>query len=562
MTGSEDARPGSAMETEHGQGPAEVPNTVPPTIGWAKTEPPQYRPTPHGDSSDVLVEGSSAGEGVQTAFGSAQPAWADVDSGWLDDFEDQEPPTLEPVAQDLIASELISAEQVAGEGIEQKEVHAAPPASEDGHSRLDLAWVSDPREAEIEDGGADADPDLVFDPALAPEPDRAESDHSSRRRLFRHRRGDAKADDVPDEAFPPADSSTVSDSSDPSDSPAAPEAFDSLELSWPMHSDGRWVVGDAGNQPRTVARPTRRPAGAPVDTALDGAVVGNLVYRAASLRGFGHQETGKPRQDVFAIRVTRSENWLVMCVADGVSDGPRSEIAAEVASDTVVRSLVTLLDECEVPASPAEWEALAGQLQWVRARDTANRELVKRARTDVDKIYRAREATARKIHPKYVKVPENLLPQSHADVRALMATTAVCLVVAARPDPKGRYWYAVGVVAGDSASYMLHNRAWRQIVSPKDVSGEVASNDVRALPTKAAPTIRLGCLRAGDALALFSDGVSDPLGSGQGTLGRFLAGQWHTPPDLFDFGKHVGFYSKGWFDDRTAAVAWTPEPNR
>jgi serine/threonine protein phosphatase PrpC len=562
MTGSEDARPGLTMGTEHGQDPAEVPNTVPLTTEWAKTEPPQYRPTPYDGSPDVLAEELTAEEGVQTAFGSVQSARAEMDSGWLDGSEDQEPATLQPVAQDVIASELTRAEQVAGEGIEQEDVHAAPPASEDGDSRLDLAWVSDPREAEIGDGGADADPDPVFDPALAPEPDRAESDHSSRRRLFRHRRGDAKPDDVPHEASPPAASSNVSDPSDPFEPPAAAEALDSAEPSWPMHSDGRWVVGDAGNQPRTVVRPTRRPAGAPVDTALDGAVVGNLVYRAASLRGFGHQETGKPRQDAFAIRVTRSENWLVMCVADGVSDGPRSEIAAEVASDTVVRSLVTLLDESEVPAGPAEWEELAGRLQWVRARDTANRELVRRARTDVDKIYRAREATARNIHPKHVKVPEELLPQSHADVRALMATTAVCLVVATRPDPKGRYWYAVGVVAGDSASYLLHNRAWRQILSPKDVSGEVASNDVQALPTSVAPSIRLGCLRAGDALALFSDGVSDPLGSGRGTLGRFLAGQWHTPPDLFDFGKHVGFYSKGWFDDRTAAVAWAPEPNR
>jgi serine/threonine protein phosphatase PrpC len=328
---------------------------------------------------------------------------------------------------------------------------------------------------------------------------------------------------------------------------------------WPKHTDGRWVVGDAGNQPRTVPRPTRRPAGAPVDTVLDGAVVGNLVYRAASLRGFSHQETGKPRQDAFAVRVSRSENWLVTCVADGVSDGPRSEIAAEIASDAVARSLVVALDDSALPSGPVEWESLVRTLPWQKARDAANHELVQRARHDVEKIYRAREIQARGIHSQEVQVPPEALPQSHADVRALMATTAVSLVLATAPDPDGRYWYSVGVIAGDSASYLLHCDRWRQVVVPKDVSGEVASNSVRALPTEAVPTLWLGSLAAGDAVALFSDGVSDPLGSGQGNVGRFLAEHWRTPPDLFDFGKHVGFYSKGWFDDRTAVVAWAPE---
>ena len=299
-----------------------------------------------------------------------------------------------------------------------------------------------------------------------------------------------------------------------------------------------------------------------MDTALDGAVAGNLVYRAASVRGFSHQETGKPRQDAFAVRVSRSENWLVMCVADGVSDGPRSEIAAEVASDSVARSLVVALDDSALPSGPPEWESLVRALPWLTARDAANRELVQRARHDVEKIYRAREVQVRGVHPREVRVPPEALPQSHADVRALMATTAVGLVLATAPDPDGRYWYVVGVIAGDSASYLLRGDRWRQIVAPKDVSGEVASNGVRALPTEAVPSLRLGSLAAGDAVALFSDGVSDPLGSGQGNVGRFLADQWRTPPDLFDFGKHVGFYSKGWFDDRTAVVAWAPEAGR
>ena len=539
MTGSEGARPVSAVDTERVPEPAGGVD-VSPTASRPKHATPQdHRPPPHADPTAV-IEGRGD-EAIAPGSATAEPDAREADSGWLDQHDAADEP--EPVLPQPGAHEPnATAEPAAREAARADGADAAPPAPDDDLDVIDLAWVPAADEAEIADDMSGADDGRAGEADQGP--GRAEPSESLKSKWQRQRSAGRHA------ARPAGGAPLPSEQSVPTEPP------------WPTHSDGRWVVGDAGNQPRTVARPTRRPAGAPVDTALDGAVVGDLVYRAASLRGFSHQESGKPRQDAFAVRVTRSENWLVMCVADGVSDGPRSEVAAEIASDAIARWLVTVLDESDIPAGPVEWEALVQDLHWMRARDTANREVVKRARTDVDKIHRAREAAARNVHPRDVEVPEKMLPQSHADVRALMATTAVCLVLAARPAPNGRYWYAVGVIAGDSASFLLHGRRWTQIVSPKDVSGDVADNGVRALPTKAPPSIRLGSLRAGDAVALFSDGISDPLGSGQGTLGRFLAGQWSTPPDLFDFGKQVGFYSRGWFDDRTAAVAWTREPDR
>lgn len=334
--------------------------------------------------------------------------------------------------------------------------------------------------------------------------------------------------------------------------PHATVAEGERQPDWHRHTDGRWIVGNAGSQHRTVAKPTRRPSGAPADTELDAAQVGAISYRAASMRGFSHQETGKPRQDAFTVRVTRSDGWLVACVADGVSDAPRSEVAAKVAAEVVARKLVTALDTQPVPAEALQWEQVVTGLPWLDALQETNGALTARARQDLETIYRGkgdRDALQSLPHP---------LPSSHA--RKLMATTAVALAVGARPDPQDRYPFAVGVLAGDSAGYLIREGRWRPVLAPKDAAAAMTCNDVRALPGRTTPVVRFGWLVPGDAAALFSDGVSDPLGRGEGVVGRFLLSHWQSPPDLLQFAGHVGFYRKSFFDDRTAVVVWTHTP--
>jgi hypothetical protein len=59
---------------------------------------------------------------------------------------------------------------------------------------------------------------------------------------------------------------------------------------------------------------------------------------------------------------------------------------------------------------------------------------------------------------------------------------------------------------------------------------------------------------------LITDGVGDPLGSGGGTVGRFLAHMWATPPEILAYAQHVGFYRKSFTDDRTAVTVWADRP--
>ena len=87
---------------------------------------------------------------------------------------------------------------------------------------------------------------------------------------------------------------------------------------WWVHGNGRWVVGEAGRQPETVAVPAE-VAGTRPDTSCDGARLGDLDYRAVTLRGLSHCQAGKPRQDAYLLRISANREWLVGCVADGVS---------------------------------------------------------------------------------------------------------------------------------------------------------------------------------------------------------------------------------------------------
>ncbi|MBO3737811.1 protein phosphatase 2C domain-containing protein [Actinoplanes flavus] len=301
------------------------------------------------------------------------------------------------------------------------------------------------------------------------------------------------------------------------------------EVAWARHPNGRWIVGDAGNQPSVVAVPPvlvrRRP-----DVTLDGGRVGMLDYRAASLRGIGHLETGKPRQDSYVVTVTRDDHWLVGCVADGVSDGRMSHRAADLACEKLAAELIDGL-----AAGPA---ADLDRLDWAAGVAGVNAA-----------IHREFLHTA--------KVEEAAL----ADVRTLMSTTAVAFAVATQADADGTHRAVIASLAGDSAALVLDGDGWRPVTAVKGEGEEVASNAVRPLPREVEPEPVTLTLRPGDVLAVITDGIGDPLGGGGGVVGRFLAEQWAEPPDTIEFANQVGFYRKTFMDDRTVIAVWVaPEP--
>lgn len=302
---------------------------------------------------------------------------------------------------------------------------------------------------------------------------------------------------------------------------------------WWRHDNGRWVIEDAGRQPEIAPVPAQGNAGTRPDTLVDGGTIGGLTYRATSQRGFGHQQLGTPRQDAYLVRPTPDRRWLVGCVADGVSEGKQSHEAADlVCAETTLGLARALSAGCEL-----------NELPWTDVAEAANA-AVRRA---------AREAVARSGTP--------LADESFDDARArrVMSTTAVVFVVSTAAGADG-FPYAVAVVAGDSAALLLDDGEWTPLSAVKNEGAEVASSAVNPLPRPVEVRPEARVLRPGQALVVITDGVGDPLGSGSGVVGRFLASMWATPPEILAYAQHVGFYRKSFTDDRTAVTVWAGRP--
>lgn len=305
---------------------------------------------------------------------------------------------------------------------------------------------------------------------------------------------------------------------------------------WWLHENGRWVVGDAGRQPDTVTAPAEIAAARP-DTTCDGARLGDLDYRAVSLRGTSHCQVGKPRQDAYLLRISTNREWLVGCVADGVSAGPFSHLAADVACREITRVLADALGSQPPVTEPGEWGKLVSDLPWQEAVDQASSAIVARASAGQPQLEPGSQLDAR-------------------EVRATMATTAIAFAVATTRTPDGLLPFGVAVASGDSSALMLSEGRWRPLTAVKNADADIASNAVLALPREVAVLPLSGFLAPGEALVVVSDGIGDPLGQGTGAVGQFLAAHWSYPPDLFSFAGQAAFYRKGFSDDRTAAALW------
>lgn len=305
---------------------------------------------------------------------------------------------------------------------------------------------------------------------------------------------------------------------------------------WWVHGNGRWVIGDPGRQPETVAVPAEVAGGRP-DTTCDGARLGDLDYRAATLRGMSHCLAGKPRQDAYLLRISANREWLIGCVADGVSAGTFSHIAADVACREITRFVADALASQPPITEPGCWGKVVHDLPWQRAVDQASAAIVARASAGLPQREAGTQVEAR-------------------EVRATMATTAVAFVVATTKTPDGLMPFGIAVASGDSSALMLSGGRWHPLTEVKNADSDVASSAVLALPREVAVMPLSGFLRPGEALVVVSDGIGDPLGQGTGAVGQFLAAQWSRPPDLFSFTIQAAFYRKGFTDDRTVAAVW------
>ena len=288
-------------------------------------------------------------------------------------------------------------------------------------------------------------------------------------------------------------------------------------------------IGEPGAAARLEGLPAMLFAQQP-DTAIDAGVVGALTIRGASVRGVGHRYDGTCRQDDFCLGTAgRDGEYLVAVVADGVSAGPKSHIAARVA----VRLGVQLLTEALALGDPDTiiWDQLVGTI--------AGHVLLQARKESGDQTLDA------------------------GDAARLMATTAAFVIVPTDADVAGERACIV-LPIGDTSVWILRaDGSWEPITLVKNAGEAVASSAVFALPLLPADTlVPLGAtLQPGDALFVVTDGIGDPLGSGDGDVGAALSRIWSAPPNRYEFAAQVDFGRRSHTDDRTVVGVWPDQPS-
>jgi len=264
---------------------------------------------------------------------------------------------------------------------------------------------------------------------------------------------------------------------------------------------------------------SRAPAVLPVapawtsDVELVGGQREGFVVRGASVRGTSHRGNAVVRQDAFCVGFHDGSDAVVLAVADGVSAGTRSEVGAFRYAREAVAMAAAILDH-DPGATP---ESLAGQLVEVASRGDY---LCRREFSD-------------------------LSPQQFA------ATLALAVV-----DHRS----ARLVLVGDAALWLLHaDGSWTPALGGGiDV---LRDNRTAAMPFHAECAVTATVtLAPGDVIVAMTDGLGDPLATGDSPTGDYLAGRWLTPPDLFRFGIDLSFEASSYQDDRTAVAVWRRRP--
>ncbi|WP_396908119.1 protein phosphatase 2C domain-containing protein [Mycolicibacterium sp.] len=257
------------------------------------------------------------------------------------------------------------------------------------------------------------------------------------------------------------------------------------------------------------------------DTVLDGWSTDWLTVRAGSTRGALHRHNGTPRQDDFAAH-RLPDGRVIILVADGVSQAPQSHIGATTAVRYAAQWLHT-----HMPADTADtdWSALVKSTAWALSEQ--------------------------------VQALFGLPAPDSAQAEQLLATTLVCAVI--EPSQPGLARVHL-LSVGDSGAWLLpaDQQVPVAILGGKDPSSTLASSTVAGLPRVPAnldPTVLH--IEPGDVLLIGTDGIGDPLGSGQGAVGNLLrsALTGPVPPSLLEFGRVVDFSRETFTDDRTLVAA-------
>ncbi|MGO9508831.1 MAG: protein phosphatase 2C domain-containing protein [Mycobacterium sp.] len=257
------------------------------------------------------------------------------------------------------------------------------------------------------------------------------------------------------------------------------------------------------------------------DVVIDGWSTDAVTVRGVSQRGHLHRYNGAPRQDDLALHHL-PDGRVIALVADGVSGAPQSHIGASTATKYAAEWLHAHLEE---DIGWTDWSTLLKSTAWA---------LNERA--------------------------QSLLGLSEPDpIRAeeQLATTLVCAVVESIGDGVLRA-YLVGV--GDSAAWLLSSGQFIEILGGKtEAASGIASSAVAGLPRVPTEVVPVVVDFADDEVLLIAtDGIGDPLGTGQGGVGNLFREvlTQPTPPSLIEFAHAVDFSRETFDDDRTLVAVW------
>jgi hypothetical protein len=320
--------------------------------------------------------------------------------------------------------------------------------------------------------------------------------------------------DAASRTTPYADSGTPEDLSVNRVLPAQPRVADSGILEPPVF----------GSSPPAAKRPWLLPNEPSVSgVAADQASLGDLDVRAVSIVGPGHrcEEPALPRQDSYRLGRDRAGRYLIIAVADGMSDSRRSDLGATVAARCAVDTLREYFDRGDDPTPQV-----------------------------MNKVFRA-------VSGAMVAAAKNE-GLSEMDIRC-------ALIVAVIPsDSNGpslgrRAWFAS---LADVSAWLRHGDGWRRLAGDEkndNLDRNILHDFLPYHPDRAVTTFY--DLEPGATVAIMTDGVGDAFTDIPGAA-RWFAQRWEKPVTLESFLLDVGFQARGQLDDRTSVTVWCRDSAR
>ncbi|MCF3130389.1 protein phosphatase 2C domain-containing protein [Streptomyces olivochromogenes] len=286
--------------------------------------------------------------------------------------------------------------------------------------------------------------------------------------------------------------------------------------------------GDAPFGPDAVspAIPRRIPLGrdATSDSSVDGADLGPVVVRAASVRGARAREEGEHRRDAFLLRFVEElpTPTLLSAVAAGAPHGRRTQSAA----DRACRNLAE---------------------QVARYGEALGHQLFKPTGSDDDLTALLRTALQGVAHSMRL-LTRGEGPEGESDDAAL--EVALTGLLSRLGDSRQREHVAFGV--GDGALMLLRDGTWRPVFTP----GTTATEQALRLPA-AAPKVRCARLttQPGDLVALCSAPMAELLLRAE--AGDWFATRWAgRQPYLTTFLSEVNVPVRVAGGDRSVVCLW------